>query len=424
MAKIKSNPSKISELIPDDKNFNIGTEYGNQLIEKSFRKFGAGRSILIDKNNRIIAGNKSVENAVAIGLEDVQVVESDGKRIIAVKRTDIDLDSPEGRELALADNATAKANIVFDAELLEAEVGEAVAEEWGVELPKSEIQEDGFDAEPPLKPITVLGDVYELNQHRFTCGDSTDATVVEKTLAGAKPILMVTDPPYGVNYDPDWRNHAFRSDGTPIGGRAIGTVKNDHQIDWSLAFTLFSGEVVYVWHSGRYAKQVHEHLENSGFDIIAQLIWAKNGHVIGRGDYHFQHEPCWYAVRKGKKHNWQRSRSETSLWQIDRNRKNETGHSTQKPIECMARPIRNNTYERESVYDPFLGSGTTIIAADQLNRACYGQEIDPAYCDIIVARFIKYKRAQSSATEITVKRNGNLLSEKDIQKYLAQIDPK
>jgi len=131
---MKKDKVKISDLIPDDKNFNTGTQFGNSLIEKSFQKFGAGRSILLDKNNRIIAGNKSVENASAIGMEDVQIVESDGKRIIAVKRTDIDLDSPEGREMALADNATAKANIIFDAELVEAELGEAVCEEWGVGL--------------------------------------------------------------------------------------------------------------------------------------------------------------------------------------------------------------------------------------------------------------------------------------------------
>jgi hypothetical protein len=124
---------KLSDLVPDDKNFNKGSEYGNGLIEKSFTKFGAGRSILIDKNNRIIAGNKSVENAMSIGLDDVQIVESDGKRIIAVKRMDIDLDTPQGREMALADNASAKANIVFDAELIEAELGEATAVEWGIE---------------------------------------------------------------------------------------------------------------------------------------------------------------------------------------------------------------------------------------------------------------------------------------------------
>jgi len=128
----KKTPTKLSELIPDDKNFNKGTEFGNALIGKSISKFGIGRSILIDKNNRIIAGNKTVENASAIGLDDVQIVESDGKRIIAVKRTDIDLDTPKGREMALADNASAKANIVFDVELIEAEVGEVIAEEWGL----------------------------------------------------------------------------------------------------------------------------------------------------------------------------------------------------------------------------------------------------------------------------------------------------
>lgn len=129
--------AKITDLIADDKNFNQHNQFGNSLVEKSIQKFGMGRSILIDKNNKIIAGNATVENAGSVGMEDVQIVESDGKRIIAVKRTDIDLDSPEGREMALADNASAKANIVMDAELIEAELGEAICEEWGVELGNS-----------------------------------------------------------------------------------------------------------------------------------------------------------------------------------------------------------------------------------------------------------------------------------------------
>lgn len=130
----KITNAKISELIPDDKNFNKGTEYGNALIEKSFQKFGAGRSILLDKNNRIIAGNKSTENFGASGGEDVLIVESDGTKLIAVKRTDIDLDTPQGRELALADNATAKANIVWDEEIIVEEIGVEVVEEWGVKV--------------------------------------------------------------------------------------------------------------------------------------------------------------------------------------------------------------------------------------------------------------------------------------------------
>jgi hypothetical protein len=146
---------KISELIPDDKNFNKGSEFGNGLISKSFSKFGAGRSILIDKNNRIIAGNKSTENYAANGGENVIVVESDGHALIAVKRTDIDLDTPEGREMALADNATAKANIVFDAELIEAEVGEAICVEWGIDLKEKEPNFDDLIGEEKNKPATL-----------------------------------------------------------------------------------------------------------------------------------------------------------------------------------------------------------------------------------------------------------------------------
>ena len=175
---MKKDKVKISDLIPDDKNFNTGTGFGNSLIEKSFQKFGAGRSILLDKNNRIIAGNKSVENAAAIGMEDVQIVESDGKRIIAVKRTDIDLDSPEGREMALADNATAKANIIFDAELVEAELGEAVCEEWGVD---TGIKNEGFGEDFSLKD----GDKEPFQQMTFTLADE-QATVIKNAIDDIK----------------------------------------------------------------------------------------------------------------------------------------------------------------------------------------------------------------------------------------------
>ena len=174
----KDKHIKISELIPDDKNFNKGSQFGNSLIEKSFTKFGAGRSILLDKNNRIIAGNKSVENASAIGMEDVQIVESDGKRIIAVKRTDIDLDSPEGREMALADNAAAKANIVFDAELVEAELGEAVCEEWGVD---TGIKNEGFGEDFSLKD----GDKEPFQQMTFTLADE-QAEQIKNAIADIK----------------------------------------------------------------------------------------------------------------------------------------------------------------------------------------------------------------------------------------------
>jgi hypothetical protein len=183
-----SKKAKLSDLIADNKNFNKGTEYGQSLIEKSLRKFGAGRSILIDKNNRIIAGNKTVENAAAIGLDDLQIVESDGTKIIAVKRTDIDLDSKAGRELALADNATSKANINWDIETTFEVANEFGfdAGEWGVEDSTKEIEavEDDFDATPPEIPITVLGDLYEIGEHRLLCGDSTQTDTFEKLMGG------------------------------------------------------------------------------------------------------------------------------------------------------------------------------------------------------------------------------------------------
>lgn len=393
--------AKISDLILDDKNFNKGTDYGNGLIEKSLSKFGAGRSILIDRNNRIIAGNKTIENAEAIGLEDIIIVETTGDKIVAVKRTDLDLDTPEARELALADNQTAMANIDWDFEVLTEEVSPETLEDWGIEVPDTaEAEEDNYQIPDEIETDIVLGDLIEIGRHRLLCGDSTNADDVANLLDGGNPILMVTDPPYGVNYNANWRNEAERADGTPIGASAIMKVNNDDRHDWTESYSLFTGDVVYVWHRGRNAGLVHQNLNDAGFELVAQIIWAKNNIVIGRGDYHFKHEPCWYAVRKGKKHNWQGSRKQHSVWDIDKPLKSETGHSTQKPVECMSRPIKNNTYEKESVYDPFIGSGTTMVACQQLNRLCYGMEIDPKYCQVIIDRMQKLDSA------LTVKING------------------
>lgn len=201
---------------------------------------------------------------------------------------------------------------------------------------------------------------------------------------------MVTDPPYGVEYDADWRNHAMRSSGAAVGGRAIGKVSNDDNADWREAWALFPGEVMYVWHAGQKAHIVAESLEVMDFEIRAQIIWAKNNIVISRGHYHPKHEPCWYAVRKGGTGHWSGDRKQATVWNIDKPLKSETGHSTQKPVECMRRPIENNSNPGQVVYDPFLGSGTTMIAAESTGRFCYGLELSPAYCDVIVKRWEEY----------------------------------
>ena len=198
---------------------------------------------------------------------------------------------------------------------------------------------------------------------------------------------MVTDPPYGVEYDADWRNKAFRSDGSVIGDRAVGKVENDDKADWREAWALFPGEVAYVWHAGSMAHIVAESLLACDFNIRAQIIWSKSQFVIGRGDYHPHHEPCWYAVKKTGKGHWNGDRKQSTIWNIDKPKKSETGHSTQKPVECMRRPIVNNSSPGQAVYEPFCGSGTTLIACEMEGRACHAIELNPAYIDVIVKRW-------------------------------------
>jgi DNA modification methylase len=260
-------------------------------------------------------------------------------------------------------------------------------------LTATEPESAEVDAEPQIdkaeelqaKWKTELGQVWELGDHRLICGDSTDEDTIKKLMNGKVAGLMVTDPPYGVEYDASWRNNAKRADGTPIGASAIGKVENDSQADWSDAWKLFDGDVAYIWHGGIKAHIVADSLIANGFDLVTQIIWAKNNIVIGRGNYHPKHEPCWYVVRKGAKRNFTDDRTQCTLWEIDKPVKSETGHSTQKPIECMARPIRNHKFD--TVYDPFLGSGTTLIACENLKRKCYGVELNPGYVAVILQRW-------------------------------------
>jgi hypothetical protein len=169
---------------------------------------------------------------------------------------------------------------------------------------------------------------------------------------------------------------------------ANGIVANDDNSDWSQAWSLFSGDIAYIWHAQTQSPVVANSLLISGFKLCNLIVWAKNALVIGRGNYHHQHEPCWYVVRENATRHWIGDRKQTTLWQIDKQNKSETGHSTQKPIECMARPIRN--HDSEYVYDPFCGSGTTLIACEQLKRSCLAMEIMPNYGAIIIDRFVKH----------------------------------
>nr|WP_280139433.1 DNA methyltransferase [Devosia sp. YR412] len=194
---------------------------------------------------------------------------------------------------------------------------------------------------------------------------------------------MVTDPPYGVDYDPEWRARAEVSSSD-----RLGKVENDHRADWREAWALFPGEVAYVWHAGIYAINVAESLQSTGFSLRSQIIWAKPRLVLSRGHYHWQHEPCWYAVREGGQGHWQGLRDQTIIWAIDgASEDQDTRHSTQKPVECMRRPMRNNSKAGDTVYEPFSGSGTTIIAAEIEKRRCLAVELSPEYVDLAVLRW-------------------------------------
>jgi DNA modification methylase len=246
------------------------------------------------------------------------------------------------------------------------------------------------DAVPePPEPISKTGDLWLCGDHRLLCGDSTKVEDVERLMAGETPFLCVTDPPYGVNYDPSWRNVEAAKGNLAYAANRVGPVTNDDRADWSAAWALFPGDVIYSWHPPGATSLVHAAaLQDSGFTIRMQIIWAKSNFPIGRGDYHVRHEPCWYAVREGKPSRRTDDRTQTTLWEINLDKNVEGGHSTQKPCECMERPIRN--HDAPSVYDPFLGSGTTMIAGERLRRRCYGMEIEPRYVDVAVKRWEQF----------------------------------
>ncbi len=214
-------------------------------------------------------------------------------------------------------------------------------------------------------------------------GDATVAGDVDRVLNGVRPGLMVSDPPYGVAYDPAWRARA----GVNLNPGKLGKVVNDDQADWSAAWALFPGDIAYVWHAGKFASVVQASLEKCEFEIRSQIIWAKDRFALSRGDYHWQHEPCWYAVRQKSRGCWSGDRSQSTLWTIPAREDRGVGHGTQKPVECMKRPIANNSSPGQAVYDPFVGSGTTIIAGEMTGRCVHALELNPAYVDVAVIRW-------------------------------------
>jgi DNA modification methylase len=386
----------IAKVLPYDKNPRAINDKAISKVAASISEFGFQQPIVVDKAGVVIVGHTRRKAAEKLGLATVPVIVAD-------------LPEEKARAYRLADNRTAQETDWLD-DLLKEELTALAGLDFDLALTGFDEREldkllvDNAELERaeetpaiPENPITVPGDVWIMGKHRLVCGSSTVATDVEKALNGVKPHLMVTDPPYGVEYDPAWRNKALRADGTPSNGRAIGTVLNDDKADWKEAYDLFPGEVAYVWHpAGARQVEFYQSLTAAGFEVRMQIIWNKSNFAIGRGDYHVKHEPCWYAVRKGKKGHWTGSRQESTVWDIAKPSKSETGHSTQKPVECMLRPIKNNSSPGQAVYEPFSGSGTTIIAGEMSGRCVHAIELNPAYVDVAVLRWQDFAGAEAT----------------------------
>jgi DNA modification methylase len=329
-------------------------------------------------------------------------VQTTGEYLVAVQRSDLDLDDPHSpaRELALADNRVGELDLEWDLDVLKRLHAEGLdlgafftAEEFATMFaaPTTGLTDENAVVEPGPTDI-VRGDLFALGPHRVICGDATSTRDVARLLDGAKPNLMATDPPYGVAYDPAWRHRANPSQRT-----AVGRVLNDDRAEWGVAWRLFPGSVAYVWHAALKAATVAADLESAGFAIRSQIIWVKQHHALSRGDYHWAHEPAWYAVRgKGQ---WRGDRRQTTVWEVANlnamggSRTNDnaaTGHATQKPVRLFEMPITNHTAPGDAVYDPFAGSGTTVIAAQKLGRTAYVMDLEPRYVQATITRWERF----------------------------------
>jgi hypothetical protein len=277
--------------------------------------------------------------------------------------------------------------------LLQRIMGEAASQAFEQRMVKQDEVPIDRAGELQKKWDTAAGQLWLAHPHRLLCGDSTDQTAVRRLLGNEQPEMLLTDPPYGVEYEPAWR---AKIGGAIAAPRSTARILNDERIDWSTVYAESGCDVAYVWHAARYVGELAEGLRAAGYDLRSQIIWAKSHFALSRGDYHWQHEPCWYAVRKGRTRHWSGDHRQSTLWEIaglnafggSRNEDDSpTGHSTQKPVECMARPIRNHRITR--IFDPFCGSGTTLVAAQQLGRSGFGIELDPGYVAVALERLAK-----------------------------------
>ena len=435
----------IDDLIQDDHNFNKGNEQGAQLLERSFRECGAGRSVLIDKDNRLVGGNKAQKGFKAAGKKKVIIVDSDADTLVAVRRKDVSLDSAEGRKMAYLDNLTTQVNLTWDQtelEAVQADVEGFDVADFGVDLFDSQTgdeeplpEEDDFGEGEKTEAVCQRGDIWELGEHRLMCGDSTEAADVERLMDGETADLWLTDPPYNVDLSDkvEHLNEYMKEIGEYKLGGIDKPIENDKMSDEDFVKFLIctfaiardhlkAGGSFYVWTAqGHNQLQFAHALDSVGLPFKQQIIWNKREAVLGRQDYQWKHEPCFYGWKDGAGHYFVNLRNQRTVIEdyeeIDLNKmkKDELKellktllerpheesvitegnlqrnhlHPTMKPVRLFGRLIRNSSKQGEIILDTFGGSGTTIVACEQLGRKARLMELDPHYCDVIIARWEK-----------------------------------
>jgi DNA modification methylase len=367
----------------------------------SIREFGFKIPCLVRSDGEVIDGHLRLKAARKLGITDIPVILCDEWTPAQVKAFRLMVN----RSATWAD---------WDEELLAAELQELQASAFDLSFTGFDANEiDAFlldevpneDNAPPLpdQPVTRAGDLWLCGPHRLLCGDATDAGAVSRLLGERQPLLLVTDPPYGIELDSEWRDRAGlngcgRAEPSYLKQRTKGhretSISGDTRAEWSEAFALVpSLEVGYVWHASKFTREVLDGLLRIGFVHHQQIIWDKERTVLTRTHYWFQHEPCWYVRKKNAA--WYGKAGENStIWAspspkfiMGGSEEAKFDHPTQKPIELMRRPILNHTKRGELVYDPFLGSGTTLAAAEATQRVCCGVELDPKYADVVIQRW-------------------------------------
>lgn len=399
----------MTQIQPDQHNANQGTQRGRELLRQSLKELGAGRSILLDKDGNIIAGNKTFEGAQEVGLK-VRVVKAERGELVAVQREDLDLNDPTGeaRRLAYLDNRVSELDLAWDPEqlaedlqagmdldslgFLEKELKELLAE---IDVPQErEVPEPDLEHADELaeKWGVAEGQLWQLGGHLLAVGDCTDPEVMKVLMQGERAQITWTDPPWNVDYGGEIEEE------NPQGYKKR-TMKNDNLGEAFPAFVEAAvksiwdhsapGAILYMVMSAQEWPTVDQALRDKGFHWSSTIIWAKDQLVLSRKDYHTQYEPMWYGWKGDSARLIELvDRKQSDVWFIDRPRKSEE-HPTMKPVELVERALINSSRPGSIVLDPFCGSGTTLVACERLGRYCRTVELDPIYAAVAIERWHK-----------------------------------